>query len=172
MGFLLLRIFPAVLVLSLFFPAINRHLSWDSSVPMSNWRNVVTVIRNDPRFQDIPHTVEYKVVLKEILEKILARKNTEEWIETLNRAGVVCGPIFTIDQVFQDKQILHQAMLLTVDHSKAGRIKIMGFPVKLSRAPCKISFPPPLLGQHTREILTELDYSQEEIEELKQESII
>ena len=132
----------------------------------------VEELRNDPRFKDIPARVKNKEELKEMLEKILARKDTEEWIETLNKAGVACGPIFTIDQVFQDKQILHQEMLLTVDHSKAGRIKMMGFPVKLSRTPCKISFPPPLLGQHTREILTELDYSQEEIEELKQESII
>ncbi len=63
-------------------------------------------------------------------------------------------------------------MLLDVDHPIAGIIKLIGFPVKMSRTPCKTELPPPYLGQHTNEILKEINHSEEEINELKQMGII
>jgi len=128
--------------------------------------------RNDPRFKTIPDRVQNKDALKAILEEALARKTTEEWVEILNRAGVASGPIYTIDQVFQDRQIIHQQMLLEVEHSKAGKIKMIGFPVKLHRTPCKIALAPPHLGQHTQDILRELNYSEEDIQECRQSGVV
>ena len=128
--------------------------------------------RNDPRFKTIPDRVQNKDALRAILEEALARKTTEEWVEILNRAGVASGPIYSINQVFQDRQIIHQQMLLDVEHSKAGKIKMIGFPVKLQRTPCKIALAPPHLGQHTEEILRELHYSEEDIRECRQSGVV
>jgi crotonobetainyl-CoA:carnitine CoA-transferase CaiB-like acyl-CoA transferase len=124
------------------------------------------------RFQTMPDRVQNKEALKEIIEKNLARKTTEEWVEILNKGGIASGPIYTIDQVFRDEQVSHQKMLLEVEHSIAGKIKMIGFPVKMGRTPCRIALAPPHLGQNTNEILKELNYSEEEIKELKQSGII
>jgi crotonobetainyl-CoA:carnitine CoA-transferase CaiB-like acyl-CoA transferase len=127
---------------------------------------------DDPKFKTIPDRVKNKDELREVLEKALIRKNTEEWIEILNNEGIACGPIYTIDQVFRDKHILHREMLLEIDHPISGKIKQIGFPVKMSRTPCKISLAPPYFSQNTDEILKELDYSEGEIKELKERGII
>lgn len=126
---------------------------------------------DDPRFE-LSVRVQNKDVLREIMEKKLIQKTSEEWLEILYREGIACGPIRTIDQVFKDIQVLNQEMLLEVEHAKAGKIKMIGFPVKLRRTPCRITLPPPTLGQHTNEILEELNYSEEEIRELKKGGII
>jgi len=141
------------------------------------WENLCQVLgmedlTNDPRFQKNDDRVRNKKELKGFIENKLASKTSEEWVEILNKEGIPCGTIYTIDQVFQDKQVLHQKMLLEADHLKAGRIKMIGFPVKLERTPGKISLPPPTLGQHTRQILKELNYSNEEIENLRHGGII
>jgi len=132
----------------------------------------VKELTNDPRFQTIPNRVQNKDALREIIEKKLTCRISEEWVEILNNEGIACGPIYTVDEVFKDEQVLSQEMLLEVGHSKAGKIKMIGFPVKISRTPCKISLAPPHLGQHTQVILKELNFSEEEIKELKQGGII
>ena len=148
--------------------AAGNQRMWEKLCKILN----VEELTNDLRFRTIPDRVQNKEELKEILEKSLAHKTTEEWIGILNREGIACGPIYTIDQVFRDKQILNQEMLLEVEHSTAGKIKMIGFPVKMSRTPCKISLAPPVLGQHTQEILRGLNYSEEEIKELNKNGVI
>jgi CoA:oxalate CoA-transferase len=127
---------------------------------------------NDPRFQTIPDRVQNKCELRILLERILVQKTVADWVEILNKAGIPSGSILTVDQVFKNEQVLHQKMLLEVDHKTAGRLKMIGFPVKLSRTPCQITLPPPAFGQHTYEILKELKYSDEEIMELKKSGVV
>jgi crotonobetainyl-CoA:carnitine CoA-transferase CaiB-like acyl-CoA transferase len=110
--------------------------------------------------------------LREILEEKLKRKSTAEWIEAFGREGIACGPIYTVDQVFKDKQVMHQDMLQEIEHPTAGLMKMIGFPVKLQRTPCATAMAPPCLGQHTREILKSLDYAENDIDELEQSDII
>lgn len=129
-------------------------------------------LTKDPRFQSIPDRVKNKDSLREILERNLAQKTTAEWVEILNEAGIACGPIYAINQVFEDKQVLNQHMLMEVEHAIAGKIKMIGFPVKLSRTPCAISLPPPALGQNKSEILKGLNFSEKDVHKLKQEGII
>lgn len=126
----------------------------------------------DPRFKTNPDRVQNKDELRDIIENKLREKTSEKWVEIFNTGGIACGPIYTIDQVFRDKQVLHRNMLLEVDHPTASKIKMIGFPIKMSRTPCTIALPPPLLGQHTEEILRELNYSDQEIEELRASGII
>jgi CoA:oxalate CoA-transferase len=148
--------------------AAGTEKMWEKLCEILGAENLVV----DSKFQTIPGRVENKDLLREILEKRLVKKTTSEWVEILNEGGIACGPIYTIDQVFNDSQILAQEMVSEVEHIKAGKIKMIGFPVKISRTPCKTSLPPPILGQHTQEILGDLNYSQEEIAELKQNGIV
>jgi crotonobetainyl-CoA:carnitine CoA-transferase CaiB-like acyl-CoA transferase len=127
---------------------------------------------SDPRFKSIPDRVEHKEELKGLIEEKLTARTSDEWVEILNGEGIACGPIYTVDQVFNDPHVLHREMLLEADHPVAEKIKLIGFPVKLTRTPCRVSLPPPALGQHTRDVLAALDYSEEEIETLKQEGVI
>ncbi len=82
------------------------------------------------------------------------------------------GPILHLDEVFQDPQVLHQEMVLEQDHPTIGKIKTVGFPTKLSESPATLRLPPPLMGQHTEEVLRDLGYSQGEIGQLREEKVI
>jgi crotonobetainyl-CoA:carnitine CoA-transferase CaiB-like acyl-CoA transferase len=127
---------------------------------------------SDARFQSNADRVGNKGELRNTLEARLSERNSGEWVEFLNREGIACGPINSIDQVFADEQVLHQEMLLHADHPTAGKIQMVGFPVKMHRTPCKVSLPPPLLGQHTPEILKGLAYTEAEISTLKKDGVI
>ena len=141
------------------------------------WKNFCRVIASpelekDERFQKNNDRVRNRPQLNKLIEKALAPKTQAEWVEALNLAGIPCGPIYTIDQVFKDPQVLHQKMLLEAEHPKAGRIPLTGLPVQLSATPPQVFLPPPLLGEHTREILEKFGFSGEEIQHLFAEKIV
>lgn len=127
---------------------------------------------DDPRFKTMPDRVEHKGMLSELLEDRLRQKNTAQWIEILNENGIASGPIYRIDEVFKDEHVLQREMLMEVAHPLAEKIKMIGFPLKMERTPCSIQHPPPVFGQHTTEILTELKYSDEKIAALKENGVI
>ncbi len=140
------------------------------------WERLAKALGLDPligdeRFRTVPDRVKNRDALTQILEKKLTEKTVKEWGEILDKAGVANGPILHIDEVFKDPQVLHQEMLLEMDHPSIGRIKTLGFPTKLSRTPAQLRQPPPLLGQHTEDVLRELGYGAEEIEKMKKEGI-
>jgi len=102
----------------------------------------------------------------------LAGNTTSYWVETLNRAGVPCGPVNSVAEVFQDKQILAQEMVLDIDHPGHGIVRMLGFPMKFSGSPCRVRRPAPMLGQHSEEILTELGYKEAERAELRRHGVV
>jgi len=101
---------------------------------------------------------------------------TEQKVEVVNRlteAGVPCSPINDIAQLFSDPQVAAREMIVEVDHPTAGRIRLTGIPAKFSRTPGRVQAPPPLLGEHTEEILTGLlGYSADAIARLRAEGVI
>ena len=91
----------------------------------------------------------------------------------LNDDAIPCAPINTMDEVFQNPQVLHRSMMVEVDHPKAGKIKLVGIPVKYSESKAAIRRPPPVLGEHTYEVLTEvLGYDGRRLEDLKAAGVI
>jgi len=130
-------------------------------------------LAEDPRFKTNPLRVKNRKECIEILAPILKTRPRDEWVKLLNDDAIPCAPINTMDEVFQNPQVLHRNMLVEVDHPKAGKIKLVGIPVKYSEAKAAIRRPPPVLGEHTYEVLTEvLGYDGRHIEDLKSAGVI
>ena len=106
------------------------------------------------------------------LNRALAAKTGAEWIEILNRAGVPCGPIYTMDQVFADPQVRHLGIAAEVRHPSLGDIRILGQAARLTRTPAAVVSATPELGEHTNEVLAELGYSTEEIAALRTRQVV
>ena len=103
----------------------------------------------------------------------MKKKSRAEWGGIISEAGVPCGPIRNIQELTEDPQIRHREMIVEIEHAKTGILKMMGIPVKLSDTPGKVLLPPPLLGEHTDEILSEIvKISQSELHSLREEKVI
>jgi crotonobetainyl-CoA:carnitine CoA-transferase CaiB-like acyl-CoA transferase len=126
----------------------------------------------DKRFLTVADRVVNRPELTPLLEEKLVEKTSKEWEKILDEAGVANGPILHVDEVFQDPQVIHQEMLLEQNHPTIGKIKTIGFPTKLSRTPATLRLSPPLMGEHTEEVLAELGYSGEEIKQFSDKKII
>lgn len=141
------------------------------------WKRLCEVLnrqdlRDDPRFQTNNSRVAHRRDLDSILNDIFKVRKVSEWIDYLNERGVACGPIYTLEEVFEDPQILHQQMLVQMPHPVHGKVKLIGIPIKLSVTPGKFRLPPPLLGEHTDEVLREIGYAPKEIDEFRAAGVI
>ncbi len=127
----------------------------------------------DIRFLTNPDRVKNRDVLESMIQKVIGTRMANEWFEIISDAGVPCGPVNSIDETFQDPQVLHREMVEKLDHPTAGTIHLPGLPVKFAGTPAEIRLPPPLLGQHTDKILGELlGYEKSSIEALRNDGII
>ncbi len=112
-------------------------------------------LKADPQFASNPLRIKYRARLNALVEGRLRTQVATYWIERINAAGVPCGPVNTIAGVFADPQVQHQQMAIDVPHPGHGMVRMLGFPIKLSRAPCLVRRPAPDLGQHSDEIRVE-----------------
>jgi crotonobetainyl-CoA:carnitine CoA-transferase CaiB-like acyl-CoA transferase len=117
----------------------------------------------DPRFATNADRNANKAALYEALEANLGRRTTAEVVELLDTAGVPCGPINDIAQVFDDPQAVHSQLRQSAQHSTVGEIGLTGFPYRVGGETLQVRTPPPVLGEQTEAILTELGFSSEEI---------
>ena len=106
------------------------------------------------------------------IAEIIATKTSAEWVEALTEAGVPCGPIYQIDEMFADQQVQHLGVAQPLTTGPFGETKAMGQPFTLERTPSSLVGSPPLRGQHTKEILEELGKSAEEIAALQEKSVV
>ncbi len=95
------------------------------------------------------------------------QKTSAEWIDIMNKAGVPCGPIYSVDQVFADPQVRHLGIAQSVKKRDGSTLNVVGQPVELSRTRSRIAAPPPALGQHTAEVLKEFGFSKKQIAALR-----
>ena len=128
---------------------------------------------DDPRFAKNANRVEHRETLTAVITEIFLGRKTDAWLELLDDAGVPCAPVQTIDKVFKAPQVLHRKMLAEVDHPTAGSVPMAGIPVKFSLTPASVRLAPPLLGQHTEEVLASwLGIDDKEIDELKKKGAV
>jgi formyl-CoA transferase len=148
---------------------VGNDRQWSRLCELAGWEELAT----DDRFATNPQRVAHRDVLVPLLEERFRARSSEAWHTDLLEAGIPCSPINTIDQVFADPQVQAREMQVDLPHPTAGEIHMVGSPLKLSRTPVEIKAPPPLLGQHTAEVLSEyLDYTPQDIERLRETGVI
>jgi CoA:oxalate CoA-transferase len=113
-------------------------------------------LKTDPLYATQAARVANRARINAIVGGKLARDTTAHWVELLNKAGVPCGPVNSVAEVFEDPQIVAQDMVMDVDHPGHGSVRLLGFPIKFSDTPCRVHRPAPGLGEHSDEILAEL----------------
>ena len=120
--------------------------------------------RDDPRYETNAGRITNLGELNQIVSAALGRYTTDEVVARLDTAAVPCGPINDVRQVFDDEQVQHQRLVRQVPHALLGEVDVTGFPYQFSGTPIDNRYGPPLLGEHSREILGELGYDTETIE--------
>ena len=130
-------------------------------------------LADDPRFATVAARVENRSALVPVLEEIMAKRPSGEWIDGLTALNIPCGPVHDLADVFDDPQTRARDMRIEMDHPTAGKVPLVGNPIKFSATPVSYRRPPPLLGEHTDEVLGDLlDLSIEELEALRAAKII
>jgi crotonobetainyl-CoA:carnitine CoA-transferase CaiB-like acyl-CoA transferase len=129
-------------------------------------------LRDDPELQTNDGRYKNRPRLNAELNKAFASDTTENWVRRLNEAGVPCGPIYDLKQVFEDPQVQHLGAAATVTHPKLGEIRVVSQPVKLSRTPATVSYTLPPQGSSNEEVLGGLGYTPEQIAALKRDNVI
>ena len=116
----------------------------------------------DERFRTNAARVRNLSALSDILAHVIARRDSSAWVSRFEQAGVPCGPINTIPRVFEDPQVVHRGMLTEIPHPTAGTVPMVASPMHFQNASLSLHRPPPLLGEHTEEILREIAQGQRE----------
>jgi crotonobetainyl-CoA:carnitine CoA-transferase CaiB-like acyl-CoA transferase len=125
-----------------------------------------------PEYATAPDRSRNRKELNAEINKLTEKKSTDTWVKELNAAGVPCGPIYSIDQMFDDEQVRHLAIAQDVPNAENRHIRLVGQPFKLSRTPSKMVAPPPEFGEQTEEVLAEFGFSAGEIAELRRRKVI
>jgi crotonobetainyl-CoA:carnitine CoA-transferase CaiB-like acyl-CoA transferase len=125
-----------------------------------------------PEYENAANRSKNRDALNAEIDRITAKRPSADWVERFNKAGVPCGPIYAIDQVFADPQVKHVAMAQGVATEGANGLTLVGQPVSLSRTPSRLVAPPPGLGEHTDAVLEEFGFSAKDIAALRQANAI
>ena len=130
-------------------------------------------LKQDPRFATNVERVANRPALRKVLDEAFATCDADEWLVALGEAGLPCGPINAIPDVFEHPQAKARGLSMEAEHATAGPVWTTGFPYKLSQTPAEVRRPPPTLGQHTQDVLTELlGYSTGEVRTLQERGAI
>jgi crotonobetainyl-CoA:carnitine CoA-transferase CaiB-like acyl-CoA transferase len=129
-------------------------------------------LENDPRFKDVLDREKNCKELIRIIDEILSTKNRDEWRIRFKQCDCICGLIQSPEEVVADPQALENDFFTEIDHPVAGRLKIVNTPVRFHQNPSVAKGPAPQVGQHTEEILLELGYRWDDINNLKDQKVI
>ena len=126
----------------------------------------------DPEYATAPARSKNRDALNAKISKLTEKKSTDTWVRELNAAGVPCGPIYSIDQMFEDAQVQHLGIAQDVPNAENRHIRLVGQPVTLSRTPSKMAARPPEFGEQTNEVLAEFGFSSDEIGALRRDKVV
>jgi len=126
----------------------------------------------DPRFDTLARRSANRAELNDLIAGRMQTQTTAAWVKTLNDAGVPCGPVYRMDEVFADPQVRHLEMTAPVQHPALGRLDILRNAIRMTEAPATVMAPSPDAGAHSDEVLTELGYSAAEIDGLRDQRVI
>jgi formyl-CoA transferase len=123
---------------------------------------------DDPRFESNPKRVENREALIPLVSEIMQKKTCDEWMDLFVKSSIPCGPVNTMQSLFDDPQVRHRDMIADVPHPTIGDLRLVGLPIKFSDTPATIRLAPPMLGEHTDEVVTGvLGYDAARVSELR-----
>ena len=129
-------------------------------------------LRDDADFATNETRYEHRAAINAQINARTRTRPVAHWIEVLNLAGIPCGRVLGLREVFDDPQTAHQQMRITIDHPRHGPLDVLGFPIKFTDAPCRMHRPPPVLGADTDAILAELGLDSDRIAALRVKKVI
>jgi crotonobetainyl-CoA:carnitine CoA-transferase CaiB-like acyl-CoA transferase len=130
-------------------------------------------LANDPQFATNGKRVENRAEITQRLQGIFSKRTKREWIDLLDAAGVPNGPINDVAQVFEEPQVRARGVKIELEHPAAGALPMVASPMRFSETPLEYRLPPPLLGQHTDEVLRDLlGQSESQIAKLRADRVI
>jgi formyl-CoA transferase len=113
-------------------------------------------LASDPRFRTMPDRIRSRATLIPIVQEIMKQRSSRDWIERFEAANVPCGPINNYEEVFEDLQVRHRGLKIEMPHPLSGSMAGVASPMRFSGTPVEYTVPPPLLGQHTRDVLSDV----------------
>ena len=123
-------------------------------------------------FKDAKNRLKNRDYLNSLIEELTVTKSSNEWVEKLEKVGVPCGPINSIDKVFEDPQVKHLGIAQSIDTIPFGETELVGQPFNLSRTPSSLKQRPPEKGEQNSDVLSELGFSDKELNDFKNQEII
>jgi crotonobetainyl-CoA:carnitine CoA-transferase CaiB-like acyl-CoA transferase len=129
-------------------------------------------VPTDPRFSSTAKRLANRTALNELIAERLRAQSTAHWVEVLNAAGVPCGPVYHLDEVFADPQVQHLGMIAPVQHAGLGQLDIIRNAVQMTGVPGTVRAPSPELGADSDEVLADLDYSPAQIGQFRADGVV
>ena len=127
---------------------------------------------DDSRFATNPARVTHRETLIPLVQAALVARPTADWLDRFQHAGIPAGKVNTVGEALTHPSAVARNMVVAVPHPTAGEVRLVNSPLRLSATPTAVRRPPPLLGEHTAEVLVELGYSEEQIVELRSDGVI
>jgi formyl-CoA transferase len=123
-------------------------------------------------FKGAKERLENRDYLNDLIEEVTVKKSSNEWVEKLEKVGVPCGPINSIDKVFDDPQVKHLGIAQSIETIPFGKTELVGQPFNLSRSPSSLKQRPPEKGEHNKDVLSDLGFTDIELNDFQSKNII